>query len=141
MFWFDNIFLALASVMIAKKTEDTYYKNKVLKSIMILIIILLNVIVVKEKNEVYKSKGYNKSLIVQGASIYYYHYEDAKDYFSSLFGKGEIDEQRLNEIYEENLSEKPAKTEYTGIAENCNVIILQLESVNEYVIGKTVNGK
>ena len=142
LFWFDNILVTLLSVFACKKFESTCYYNKVLKILLILIIFFINVFVVRGKiNDIYVSKGYNKSLIVQNASIYYYHYEDAKDYFSNMFGKENIDEERLKIIYEQNLNEKARITEYTGTAEDCNVIILQLESLNEYIIGKKVNGK
>lgn len=142
LFWFDNILIMLLSIVAYKKLKKTSYNNKKLKIALILILLLLNIFMVKEKiNNIYTSKEYNKSLIVQEASIYYYHYEDAKDYFSTLFMKEEIDEEKLKSIYEENLSEKDTTTDYTGVARDCHVIILQLESLNEYIIGKKVNGK
>lgn len=142
IFWIDNILITLLSIVAYRKTEKTTYNNKLLKTILIVIIILINIfIVVGRINNIYISKGYNKSLIVQGASIYYYHYEDAKDYFSSLFVKGKIDEEKLKSAYEQNLNEKEKTTQYTGIAKDSNVIIVQLESLNEYIIGKKVNGK
>lgn len=142
IFFWDNILILILSRLSYKKLKDTYYNNKALKIIVILIILLLNIFIIKEKiNDIYKSKGYNKSLIVQDTSIYYYHYEDAKDYFSSLIAKEKVDEERLRSIYNEYINIEKVSTEYTGIAQDNNVIILQLESLNEYVIGKTVNGK
>ena len=142
VFWIDNILVIALSILAYKKFGSTYYKNRIIKTILIIVIIILNIILVTTKiNEIYKDKGYNKSLIVQEASIYYYHFEDAKDYFSSLLKKEEIDESRLQEIYNKYIFEDSSVTEYTGIAKDNNVIILQLESLNEYVIGKKVNGK
>ena len=142
MFWSDNVLIALLSVLACKKLKNTFYSNRVLKIALISIILLLDIIIVKGRiDDIYISKGYNKTLIVQNASIYYYHYEDAKDYFSSMFVKEKVDEERLEEIYNDNLNEKTKITEYTGIAKDSNVIILQLESLNEYIIGKKVNGK
>ena len=142
MFLFDNIIVGIISIISYQKLEKTSYPNKILKVVMIIVILLINIILVRNKiNEIYSSKSYNKSLIVQNASIYYYHYEDAKDYFSNLFVKEEINEERLKQIYEETEKEKINTTQYTGTAKDSNVIILQLESLNEYVIGKKVNGK
>ena len=142
LFWTDNILIALLSILIYRKTNKSFYRNKVLKTALILIILILNILVVHKKiNGIYDWRRYNKSLIIQDVSIYYYHYEDAKEYFSSMFVKEEIDEEKLKKIYENNLNEKIKNTEYTGIAKDANVIILQLESLNEYIIGKTVNGK
>ena len=142
IFIIDNIIIALLSVLAYKKLKRTSYKNRILKTVIIIVAVILNIFVVRVKiNDIYTSKGYNKTLIVQEASIYYYHYEDAKDYFSSIFIKEKIDEERLKNVYEENLNAKVKETQYTGIAKDCNVIILQLESLNEYVIGKKINGK
>lgn len=142
IFFIDNILVILLSILAYKKLKHTHYSNKILKGVLILIILLLNIFILKDKiNDIYVSKGYNKSLIVQEASIYYYHYEDAKDYISSVFIKEKVDEERLKSTYEENINEKINNTEYTGVAKECNAIILQLESLNEYIIGKKVNGK
>ena len=130
-FWTDNILIVLLSVLIYRKTEKTIYKNIILKTALILIILILNILVVHKKiNRIYDWRRYNKSLIIQDVSIYYYHYEDAKEYFSSIFVKEEIYEEKLKKIYENNLNEKTKNTEYTGIAQDSNVIILQLESLN-----------
>ena len=112
------------------------------RQILIIGILLLNIITeAKEIQGIYTWRGYNKSLIIQDVSVYYYHFEDAKEYFLKMFQKEEIDVERLKKVYKENISEKQNRTEYTGIAKDNNVIIMQLESLNEYIIGKKVNGK
>lgn len=141
MFWTDNVLITILSVILYKKIKKTEYINKRIKTILIGIILILNTfVVVKEINGIYKEKGYNKSLIVQDISIYYYHYEDAKDYLSNIFIKEQIDEEKLKIAYQNNVTNKEQVTKYTGIAKGKNVIILQLESLNEYIIDKTVNG-
>lgn len=142
IFFIDNIAIIIASIFLYKKFRKTYYNNKIFKTILIIMIIILNIYVVKRKiDDIYTSKGYNKSLILQDASIYYYHYEDVKDYILSQIKKEEIDKERLEEIYTNLVESKEENTEYTGIAKDSNVIILQLESLNEYVINKSINGK
>lgn len=141
-FWFDNILVSILSIITYSKFKETCYNNKILKILLILIILFINIIVIRERIEnIYKSESYNKSLIVQNASIYYYHYEDAKDYFYSMFIKEDIDKEKLKNAYNENINQKENSSEYTATANNSNVIILQLESLNEYIIGKKVNGK
>ncbi len=142
IFFIDNILVIALSILGYKKIKSTEYSNKILKIALIVIIIILNVFIVKNKiNDIYISKGYNKSLIVENASIYYYHYEDAKDYLSSIFRKEEIDEEKLKNVYEENINSKENTTEYTGTAKDSNGIILQLECLNEFIIGNKVHGK
>lgn len=142
LFWYDNIIVIFLSIFFYKKFKSLKYNNLILKIILIIFILIINIFTVKSDiNEIYKEKGYNKTLTVKGMSIYYYHYEDAKDYFSSIFVKEKIDKEKLEKIYNENISRKNLQTEYSDIAKDCNVIILQLESLNEYVIGKKINGK
>ncbi len=142
LFWFDNLLVIIISILLYRKCTKTVYSNKILKIAFIIIILLLNrKIVTQNIDSIYKEKSYNKSLVVQNISIYYYHYEDAKDYIKNLFIKEPVDEEKLKTIYEQIQEEKTKETEYTGIAKDCNVIILQLESLNEYIIGKKVNGK
>lgn len=142
MFWTDNVLIAILSAIAFKKSKHTNYNNKKLQLILTSIIIISNIFVVaKDINGIYKEKTYNKSLIVKDISIYYYHYEDAKEYFSNMFVKEKIDEERLKTAYQNNITNKEQSTKYTGIAKDKNVIILQLESLNDYIIGKTVNGK
>ncbi len=142
MFFVDNVLMLILSVFACRKFKNTYYRNRIMKIIIILVIIVLNIFFVKENiNDIYQAKGYNKSLIIQDISIYYYHYEDAKDYFSSLLGKEKIDEEKFQAVYDNYINVEKTLTDYTGIAQDSNVIILQLESLNEYIIGKQVNGK
>ena len=162
LFWFDSIIVIFLSIFFYKKFKYSNkdlmeYSNtilqsddikncsihsKILKLVIILIILIMNILTIKSDiNKIYKEKGYNKTLIVKGMSIYYYHYEDAKDYLSNIFIKEKIDEEKLEKIYNENINRKTQQTEYSNSAKDCNVIILQLESLNEYVIGKKINGK
>ncbi len=142
MFWVDNILIGLISVLCYKKFEKTVYHNPILKIAFILVILIMNIYVVRSKiNDIYIAKIYNKSLFVQNASIYHYHYEDIKDYLSNLFAKEEVNKEKIKQIYNKNLEDKSTITNYTEIAKDYNVIILQLESLNEYIIGKRVNGK
>lgn len=142
LFLFDNILVASLSRKAYTKFEKTTYNNKSFKVVFILFIIAINVFAVRTKIQyIYQDRIYNKSLMVKDMSVYYYHYEDFKDYFSSIFGKEPVDSNLLKSIYEENLSSKPSQTIYSGVAKNSNIIIIQLESLSEYIIGKTVNGK
>ena len=142
LFWIDNILLLILSLLAYKKTNNIIYKNKTLKKAVIIILLILNIFLIEKPIKAYyKEKIYNKSELVETTSIYSYHIEDAKEYIGSLFRKEDIDKERIEKAYNNNKEEKSKQTEYTGIAKDCNVIILQIESLNEYLIGKRVNGK
>ncbi len=141
-FWTANVLAAVLSIVMYKKTKKIHYEKRWCKFVIIFLIILANVCNVRNSvNGIYEEKIYNKSLIIQEISVYYYHYEDIKDYVKSLFIKEDIDTEKLEKIYNTNLQDKAKESQYTGIAKNKNVIVLQLESLNEYIIDKSVNGK
>lgn len=65
IFFIDNVVVAILSIFAHKRLRRTYYKNWILKSIVIIGLIILNIFLVKKYiNNIYESKGYNKSLIV-----------------------------------------------------------------------------
>lgn len=143
MFFLDNVLVAILSIIFAKKIMNmSRYPKKIFKLTLKTGILVLNILaVLLSVDFIYNEKSYNKSLIVKTASIYYYQVEDAKDYVYSLFAKEDVDEEKLKEIYAKNINEKQRNEEYTNIAQDKNVVIVQLESLNQYIIGKTINGK
>lgn len=65
---------------------------------------------------------YNKTLMVENISIYYYHVEDIKEYIKENLIKEKTDYDQLNKIYEENKNSKKVNKELTGIAKGKNVM-------------------
>lgn len=70
-----------------------------------------------------------------------YHYFEAKDTLTKKFGKtNEEDYKRVDEWLEWN-NEDLQPNEYMGIFKDKNVIYIQAESLETFVIGQTVNGQ
>lgn len=142
LFWIDNILLLILSILAHKNTKNISCENNTLKKALVVIFLILNIFFIEKPIKAYyKEKSYNKSELVENTSIYFYHIEDAKEYIENCLKKEEVNKEKLEKAYNKNLEEKAIQTEYTGIAKGSNVIILQLESLNEYIIGKEVNGK
>ena len=90
-------------------------------------------------------KSYNKDLQIKEATIFGYHIYDIESAFSisqkSKYKFKEqmmIDYEALKEEYEIKYGEE--RYPFEGILDGKNVIILQLESVQEFVINKKING-
>jgi len=87
----------------------------------------------------------DKTYSVKLGTIFGYHIVDAynymgnknetkyQDYENMIFAYNKLQEEKEKEILENN--------EYDGIAKGKNVIVIQLESVQQFVVGKTINGK
>lgn len=93
-----------------------------------------------------KEKSYNKDLQIRESTIFGYHIYDIEN---ELTIKQQSKYKNYDEMigdYEylkDNYEVKYGKTMYQfdGVLEGKNVIILQLESVQEFVINKEINGK
>ena len=94
-----------------------------------------------------KEKSYNKDLQIREATIFGYHIYDIENMITikkntKYKEKDEMmkDYKKLKKEYQEQygLEKYPS---LKGILEGKNIIILQLESVQNFVINKTLNGK
>lgn len=138
---------------IAKKTKKgkktQYIKNKGKRRLLAGVIYTLTIILISAPAMVLcfdtiRENPYLKQRQVGAGTIYGYHYFDI---YTSL-NKKETTKYKtkadvltvyneLNEYYEENYK----KEDLYGIAKNKNVIILQLESLQNFLVNRTINGK
>ena len=88
---------------------------------------------------------YNKMLQIQASSIYGYHYLDIKnnlDMKKNLKYKNKNDMMQAYEELMASYDEKyPLQYDFKGMAADKNVIIVQLESVQNFVANRKINGK
>lgn len=120
IFFIDNIIFLILSILILKfrkKDKLMIIGKKYPKYIILVLIIILNVVVLNKKvDEKYENYVYNKTLMVEHISIYYYHLEDIKDYIKESFIKEKVDYGKISEIYEQNKEDKIVNKDFTGIA-------------------------
>ena len=88
---------------------------------------------------------YNKKNSVRYGTIYGFHFVDVKN---AITHNDNVKYENYKDMiknynkFKECQSElNPENSQYDGIAEGKNVIILQLESVQDFVVNKTINGK
>lgn len=138
------ILLSFKILKIEKKPKKTKIQriSKVVAGTIGIIVFCFLVFGYVEKG---KQKSYNKDLQIREATIYGYHIYDIensinikrnskyKDYESMI-----VDYEELKNDYEENYGN--IKYDLKGISENKNVIVVQLESVQEFVLHKEING-
>lgn len=129
-------------------------KNSWKKRVMLFVLITSFAVlaVVKPINEYVEKYGSN--LFINGwsnVSIYNqtgqigFHIYDIKRYLNQyVLKRNELTQEEKNFLKKELKERKKnleAKSKHFGIAEDKNVIIIQLESFENYAIGKTVNGE
>ena len=87
---------------------------------------------------------YNKILQIESSSIYGYHYIDIKNNLNmkknvKYKNKGEV-QKAYNQLKDTYNSKYELKYDFTDIAKGKNVIIVQLESVQNFVVNRKING-
>lgn len=140
------IFIALKKLKIEKKEKKTK-KQLILKLVVGIIGVIIFLVIGVEYVEKGKEKSYNKDQQIKEATIFGYHIYDIENMLTikkttKYKQKSDMlsDYETLKEDYEEQygLEKYPG---FKGILEGKNVIVLQLESIQEFVINKAINGK
>ena len=93
-----------------------------------------------------RDKNYNKDMQIRESTIFGYHVSDISNSFNMAKSTKYKDYKSLISSYEqlkEEYEEKYGQEKYSfeGILKDKNIIIIQLESVQEFVINKEINGK
>lgn len=139
--------LYLTKILKTDKEEKITNKKQKLIS---LVIAIIGVIIFGLIGYDYIQKGtqtlWNKDEQIANSTIYGYHISDilnsldyAKRAVYSDYDEMIIDYNALKQEYEEKYGEK--QYDFEGILENKNVLIVQLESVQEFTAHRTINGK
>ncbi len=126
-----------------KKLQMKYKIAKVIIGILVMIIFFKrdNVYIVRAKED-----PYNKDTQIKKSTIYGYHISDIENTINIKKQAKYTTKEALLSDYDElkkEYDEKYGKTNYDlqGIVRGKNVIILQLESIQNFVINKEINGK
>ena len=150
LYFIDIIILILLLVFkvikIEKKNESTK-KQIIIKVISGIIGVVVFCVIGIKYVEQGKEKSYNKDLQIRSATIFGYHIYDIENAFTMKSQTKYKDKESMMNAYNELKQEY--ENEYglekysslKGILEGKNVIILQLESVQEFVLNKEINGK
>ena len=140
------ILLLCAKVLKVEKKAKTNWRIKLIKVIVGIIAIVLFLKIDVDFIEKTKEDPFNKDMQVKKSTIYGYHISDIENTINikkqaKYMTKGTLlsDYDELKENYEEKYGE--TSYDLQGIAKGKNVIILQLESIQNFVINKEINGK
>lgn len=123
-----------------KKSTEIIYSTTATIGIIIFSVIASNFV------EFASDKFYNKDQQISDATIFGYHISDIKNSFNY---KNTTKYKEYSEMLEDyNYLKEQYKVEYStddynlnGILKDKNIIILQLESIQNFVINKSINGK
>ncbi len=138
--------LLVVKVLKIEKKEALTLKKQIIKIAVCLVLVIGLLGVDGTFIERAKEDPFNKDMQVKKSTIYGYHIADIENTINIKKQAKYTNKEKLLEDYnklKEEYAEKYGESNYDlqGIAKGKNVIILQLESIQEFVINKEINGK
>lgn len=149
LYFLDLIILAIAfgtkMIKLEKKQKSTN-KQISLRGISLVIGISIFIVICNKYIEQSSDKPYNKDMQIRESTIFGYHVYDIESAINiknrAKYSKYEnmIKEyENLKIKYDQEYGKE--KYELQGIAQDKNIIIVQLESIQEFLVHKKINGK
>ena len=140
------IVLLCTKILKMEKKEKIGFKKKIAKTIVGIIAVILFFKIDVDFIEKSKEDPFNKDMQVKKSTIYGYHMADIENTINIKNQAKYTNKQDVLEVYndlKEKYEQNYGKTNYDlqGIVNGKNIIILQLESIQEFVINKEINGK
>ncbi|WP_426349845.1 LTA synthase family protein [Alloiococcus sp. CFN-8] len=120
-----------------------YYSQRAAVVVLVAVIALTSIFVKYQVHSNYFILTYDRKKISDKFGLVFYHYNDIMSSVRSNLDKSEIPEEDLLKI-ESFLSEKDKEKKdnsFTGIAEGKNLILVQLESLQNFAINLQIEGK
>ena len=143
---FIYIILVLLKIQKIEKKEKANKKQIIARSITGCVGIILTFTICNYYKIQAQGDPFNKDMQIKKGSIYGYHIADifnSLDIKKQAKYKTKADMEKDYENLKNDYNTRYGESNYDikGIAKDKNIIILQLESIQEFVINKTLNGK
>ena len=139
------ILILFKEIKIEKIKENTKKKN-IIKALVAFITIFVFCFMGLSYIEKGSLTPYNKEMQIKNATIYGYHISDIVNAINfknqakyKTYDEMISDYNKLKDSYEEKYGE--IKYNFNSLISGKNIIVLQLESVQEFVVNKKINGK
>lgn len=145
----DIIFIIDLPIMIAgliilnKRVEKIQFYKRSVRTIALLLVGVLTFSTVYEKAEI-TAFAYSNNYSAQNLGVFYSHFHSTKLFIKEMLSKdGRITDEKKSMIENMFISKngEKATNKYSGIAEGKNLIMVQMESIQSFVIDRTINGK
>lgn len=150
LYFIDFIIIGILLIgrFIKIKQQESFKFAPVLVTLICIIFFCTSYHLIPESLELVTGYIYSKYKSVRYGTIYGYHFVDIKNAITNNKSAeyGTYDDMMkayddLKNVKDEYANEHETNIDYAGIAEGKNVFVIQLESVQEFVIGKEINGK
>lgn len=138
----DIVVLAILCAYLVKYKKDINRMKIYLSLPIVIIILTVGFLEVNKKmadNKDILTHKWDNKYVAREMGVLYYHYNDLKEYLIDEFSKLAISQGEVQETLDN--VDKPVKSVYHGIAQDSNLIVIQVEALQDFVINRKVNGK
>ena len=141
------VLLLVCGLVKIEKKERAKKRHIVLRCVSLVTAIVLFIVFELDYIEKGGLKSYNKDMQMRESTVFGYHIYDVENAINIKSRTKYKNEEQVVEAYSElknDYKEKYGEEQYLnmkGILEGKNVIIVQLESVQEFVVNRIINGK
>lgn len=146
LYFIDIIFIIFMKIFKKIKLEKTKIRKRklIFPIVFLLFVLYFTPSTIKNMIKVTSESPYNKYVQIRESTIYAYHIADIINNFNvkKTLKYKTYDElmNAYNELEEYNKENIQEDESFYNIAKNKNVIILQLESVQNFVVNRKING-
>ncbi|NLP14183.1 MAG: LTA synthase family protein [Clostridium sp.] len=145
LYFFDIPFFIILSILYRKKFKEIKlpFLKRCVAAVLLILVSFAGFKVAYSNND---TSEYDNNYIVKNLGIGYFHYYDIRRYIKQNWNRNKnLSNDEINEIvtFFEGKDEETGKLskKYSGIAKGKNLIVIQMEALQEFVIGREINGK
>ncbi len=140
--FFDIPLLAVWMIFFEKRfpLRITFVKRLIISAVFIVLSLAIFIIPFKKSNAF--DTVYDNNEVIRSMGIVYFHFFDSFKYFKDdLFKSKTLTAEEKSSIDSYFKSNKSSGDKYKGIAKNKNLLIIQVEAMQGFVINQKVDGK
>lgn len=128
------------------RVSSNLINSKAITSILIVIcsaLLFFNIQLISKENPGIFVQRFSNSKIIENVGVMNYHIFDAYKFISMSFNKPKVTTDQINSMNDwyKTHSTKDSNNADFGVAKGKNVIVLQVEALQQFVIGLKINGQ
>jgi len=123
-----------------KGIEKVKFLKKAAVSILIIAIGFTSFFIIYRKADVY-AFGYNSNYIAKSLGVLYSHVDTTKDFINDTLSGNDLSPKEKESVIKFFQARQSPGNKYRGIAEGKNLIVVQVEAMQQFVINRKIDGR
>lgn len=139
----DLPFMLMGLVLLHKNAEKLHFRKRIIRSVSLLVVGMVTFLSVFRCTDI-NTLAYNSNYSAKSLGVFYSHYYNTKLFIEENLLEDDIltneDKAAIIEFYK-NKSTKFTGSKLNGIAKGKNLIVVQMEAIQHFVINRKIGGK